>query len=46
MKELATKYNPSEFEDRIYDFWQKGNYFHANLDETKKAYTIDRKSVV
>ncbi len=40
MKELATKYNPSEFEDRIYDFWQKGNYFHANLDETKKPYTI------
>ncbi len=40
MKELATKYNPSEFEDRIYDFWQKGNYFHANLDERKKPYTI------
>ena len=40
MKELATKYNPSEFEDRIYDFWLKGNYFHANLDENKKPYTI------
>ncbi len=40
MKELATKYNPSEFEDRIYDFWQSGNYFHANLDERKKPYTI------
>ncbi len=40
MKELATKYNPSEFEDRIYDFWQNGNYFHANLDERKKPYTI------
>lgn len=40
MKELATKYNPSEFEDRIYDFWLEGNYFHANLDENKKPYTI------
>ncbi len=40
MKKLATKYNPSEFEDRIYDFWQNGNYFHANLDERKKPYTI------
>lgn len=25
-KELAKSYNPSEFEDRIYDFWLKGNY--------------------
>ena len=39
-KELATKYDPSQFEDRIYDFWLKGNYFHAELDEAKKPYTI------
>ncbi len=39
-KELATKYNPSEFEDRIYDFWQENKYFHAIPDETKKPYTI------
>lgn len=39
-KDLATKYNPSEFEDRIYDFWIKGNYFHATPDETKQPYTI------
>ena len=39
-KELATKYNPAEVEDRIYASWIKGNYFHANLDESKKPYTI------
>ncbi len=39
-KELATKYNPADVEDRIYASWIKGNYFHANLDESKKPYTI------
>ncbi len=40
MKELAKTYNPSEVEDRIYDSWQKGGYFHAVADENKKPYTI------
>ena len=39
-KALATKYDPSEFEDKIYDFWEKGNYFHAEPDDKKKPYTI------
>ncbi|MCD8026948.1 MAG: valine--tRNA ligase [Clostridiales bacterium] len=39
-KELAKSYNPSEFEDKIYDFWMKGNYFHAEVDKDKKPYTI------
>ena len=39
-KELATKYDPSEFEDKIYDFWQENKYFHAEPDETKTPYTI------
>lgn len=39
-KELAKAYNPQEFEDRIYDFWLKGNYFHAEVDKDKKPYTI------
>lgn len=39
-KELATKYNPAEVEDRIYSSWIEGNYFHANPDESKKPYTI------
>ena len=28
-KELAKAYEPKEVEDRIYDFWMKGKYFHA-----------------
>ena len=39
-KELAKSYNPKEVEDRIYDFWLKGNYFHAEVDKDKKPYTI------
>ena len=39
-KELAKSYKPSEFEDKIYDFWLEGNYFHAEADPDKKPYTI------
>lgn len=39
-KELAKSYKPSEFEDRIYDFWIQGNYFRAEADKDKKPYTI------
>ena len=36
-KELAKSYKPSEFEDKIYDFWMEGNYFHAEADKDKKT---------
>lgn len=39
-KELAKSYNPSEVEDKIYDFWVKENYFHSEIDKDKKPYTI------
>ena len=39
-KELEKVYNPSAVEDRTYDFWLKGNYFHAEVDQKKKPYTI------
>ena len=39
-KELAKAYEPKEVEDRIYDFWMKGKYFHAEIDPKKKPYTI------
>lgn len=39
-KELAKAYNPQEVEDKIYDFWIEGNYFHAEVDKNKKPYTI------
>lgn len=37
---MAKAYNPKEVEDKIYDFWQDGNYFHAEVDKDKKPYTI------
>lgn len=39
-KELAKTYDPQEVEDRIYDFWLQGGYFHAERDLEKKPYTI------
>ena len=40
MKELAKQYNPEEVEDRIYDMWLKGHYFHAEVNQNKKPFTI------
>ena len=40
MKELAKQYDPSQVEDRIYQFWQDGGYFHTEADPDKKPYTI------
>ncbi len=40
MKELAKTYNPKDFENRLYDFWMENKYFHAEVDENKKPFTI------
>ncbi len=39
-KELAKQYNPAEVEDRTYKFWCDNKYFHAEVDRSKKPYTI------
>ena len=39
-KELAKQYDPKNVEDRIYQTWLDGNYFHAVPDPEKKPYTI------
>ncbi len=39
-KELAKQYDPKNVEDRIYQFWLEGNYFHAKCEEDKPTYTI------
>lgn len=39
-KELAKAYEPHEVEERIYEFWMNGRYFHAEVDSKKKPYTI------
>ena len=40
MKELNKVYEPSKFEDRIYEFWMNGGYFHAEPNPEKEPYTI------
>ena len=37
---LSKTYNPKEFEDRIYEKWEDGGYFKAEIDQSKKPYTI------
>jgi valyl-tRNA synthetase len=39
-RELAKTYDPQEVEDRIYQFWLDGKYFHAEREPAKKPYTI------
>ena len=40
MKELNKVYEPGKFEDKIYQFWLNGGYFHAEPNPDKKPYTI------
>ena len=39
-RELASKYDPKEVEDRLYAKWEKNGYFHAEPDPSKKPFTI------
>ena len=39
-KELEKQYDPKSVEDRIYQMWLDGHYFHAKREEGKKTYTI------
>ena len=39
-KELAKNYDPKDIEDRLYSKWLDKKYFHAEVDETKKPFTI------
>ena len=40
MKELAKTYDPKAMEDRIYGEWLEKKYFHAEVDRSKKPFTI------
>ena len=39
-KELAKTYDPQGIEDRIYKNWEDKKYFHAEVDYSKKPFTI------
>ena len=38
--ELEKTYNPGEFEDRIYQFWEDGKYFQPAGDDSKDPFVI------
>ncbi len=40
MKELEKNYNPSEIEDRLYEKWMNKKYFKAEVNRSKKPFTI------
>ena len=37
---LNDKYNPKDFEDKLYEHWEKSGYFKPNMDKTKESYCI------
>ena len=39
-KELAKTYDPKGIEDKIYQKWMEKKYFHAEVDRSKKPFTI------
>ena len=39
-KELAKTYDPKDIEDRLYKKWEDNKYFHAEVDRSKKPFTI------
>ena len=38
--ELNEKYNPKDFEERLYQDWEENGYFKPSMDKTKEAYSI------
>ena len=39
-KNLSKTYDPKQFEDRLYEQWEKSGAFHGKRDESKTPFTI------
>ena len=39
-EKLNNKYNPKEFEDKLYKNWEEKGYFKPSMDKTKESYCI------
>jgi len=37
---MEPKYNPKNFEEKIYQFWEKNNFFLASVNKNKKPFSI------
>ena len=40
MNSLEGKYNPQEFEQKLYEEWEKKGYFKPSMNKDKKSYSI------
>ena len=40
MEKLADKYNPKDFEEKLYNEWESKGYFKPSDDESKESYCI------
>ena len=40
MKEINEKYNPKEFEEKLYKKWEESGYFKPSEDKSKETFTI------
>ena len=39
-EKLSNKYNPKEFEDKLYKEWEEKGYFKPNMDKNKESFCI------
>jgi valyl-tRNA synthetase len=39
-EKLADKFNPKDFEDRLYSEWEEKGYFKPSMDKTKESYCV------
>ena len=40
LENLTKTYDPKQFEDRLYKYWNEEGYFRAEIDKDKKPFTI------
>ena len=40
MKKIEGKYNPKDFEEKIYKKWEENKYFKPSMDKTKPSFSI------
>ena len=40
MKKIEGKYNPKDFEEKIYKNWEEKKYFKPSMDKTKQSFSI------
>lgn len=40
MKKIEEKYNPKDFEEKIYKNWEEKKYFKPSMDKTKPSFSI------